>query len=835
MNEVRKWIDLTEHGIFLGDQRMADGVQRLVLLDMQDRGNTDKLSNIGFLPVVGSPHYENGIYYLHSDDQRLRARQLAAAFGIEKYSIVEMESAEIERVFREKITEKFGANINAVIKRSRHLGQNQVGHYVYESPAGRFIRLSTENAVVEGSQKAAKLGRPMFLRASNNEELRACAEGFIWKIRQGGKTTWSDLVRFAKIVYDKYTGSEEPSDEQLHSLQEAVEAASYRRFTAVAKQSDETAFKLASDFYYGMPTARMRTAESVFLQQYSTPLPLSVIAQRLLIGNDDTTGKTVIEPTAGNGGLVNLIPETVQIYGVELDSNRFEALRETGRIHAHLGDVTKIALRGVFGVEQGFDYTIANPPFGLMESPRAFDRIPSVRKLDHYIALQVLEARKNMGRSVVIFGADSALSDGTIKGGAKAFLNYIHDHYEVHGLTEVDGRLYSRQGAGYNVRLMIIGNKRPETIQVEMPEKLSIITDYEELWQWAGNVIKCYAVPAPIKKIVEPTVNVNEVDKDEPLFEGSEQTLNSALVEPWKMTLQDWNREISVNLAGSAISDTKRNSSSVVVSQIKRLEYLTYGVTDWAGEKLGAAQRGVVKLTTDELTEITDRLERPVTHRDVIDKALTEGKPVPQEVFADYPDLSAPAERHVNEFQAPYQAASKIGEATSMVPINMAGATYAALNDLESYFGAIDKYVAGKLRYNEEELPYYFSPEQVDAIGLAIKAVEEGRGIINADQTGLGKGRFVAAMLRYAKLNDKMPVFLTIKSELFTDIFRDINDIGSQHLFEKLFIFNDGESVKRFGTESEVLYRATTSQERKEALSRGMVEPGTDMVLATYS
>ncbi|WP_240533824.1 hypothetical protein [Aeromonas veronii] len=43
-----------------------------------------------------------------------------------------------------------------------------------------------------------------------------------------------------------------------------------------------------------------------------------------------------------------------------------------------------------------------------------------MRKLDHYI-LRALEARKDAGRSVVIFGADSAQSDGTIKGGAKAF------------------------------------------------------------------------------------------------------------------------------------------------------------------------------------------------------------------------------------------------------------------------------------------------------------------------------------------------------------------------------------------------------------------------------
>lgn len=889
MSKKQKWIDLAEHGIYLGDQRMADGKHRLVVLDMQDRGDPARLREIGFLPVVGSPRYDKGIYYLHGDDQRLRPKALAAAFGIESCPLVEVEPAEIDRVFREKITEKFGANLNALTMRSRPLGQNRAGQYVYESPAGRFIRLSSDNAVAEGSQQAAKLGRPAFLRASDDEELRACAEGFLWTIRQGGKTAWPDLVRFAKTVYGKHDRDEEPSDDQLHRLQEAVEAASYRRFMALASKPDEAAFRLATDFYYGLPTARMRTAESVFLQQYSTPLPMSVVAQRLLVGNDDLTGKSVLEPTAGNGGLVNLLPEAVRVFGVELDANRFAALREMGRIQPHLGDATEVEFRRVFGVEQGFDYTIANPPFGQMDTPKAFDKIPNVRKLDHYIPLRALEARKDAGRSVVIFGADSAQSDGTIKGGAKAFLNYIHDHYEVHGMTEVDGRLYARHGAGFNVRLLVIGDKRPEPIQAEVPEKLPIITSYDDLWQWAGHVIERYDAPKPEpvkKQIAEPSVSASALGGMEPVFgagaaavrpaeqdegpaaveaseqdaalpeqagpvkSGSEQseprapgTPNQAGVvesgaaqpasgagqsEPWQMTLQAWNSEVSASRAGS-------NSGSEAAARFKRLEFLKYGVTDWASEKLAAAQRGEVKLTQEELAEITDRLETPVTHRDVIDKALAEGKPVPQAVLSDYPDLSAPAERHVNEFQAPYQAASRIGEPTAMVPINMAGATYAALNDLESRFGGIDKYVAGKLQYDEEELSRYFSPEQVDAIGLAIKAVEEGRGIINADQTGMGKGRFVAAMLRYAKLNEKMPVFLTIKPELFTDIFRDISDIGSQHLFKKLFIFNDGESVKRFGTENEVLYRATTPQERKAALTSGAVEPDTDMVLATYS
>jgi len=1194
----RLWFDLSRIGVYLSVEKMADGEQRIVLLDMEGRGDPAKLREIGFQPVAGSSRYDKDIYFLQGN---VTSKALAPAFGLVKCPVVEVESSEVTAVFREKITEKFAANINAVIGRSRPLGQNRAGQYVYESPAGRFIRMSSAMAVSEGSVQAERLGQTAFLRASNDEELRACAEGFLWTIRQGGKTAWPDLVRFAKTVYGEQAEGGEPSGEQMHRMQEALEAASYRHFTVVASQPDDAAFKLGTDVYYGLPSARMRTAESVFLQQYSTPLPMSVIAQRLLLGNDDPAGKTVLEPTAGNGGLVNLLPESVRIHAVELDVKRFEALRETGRIEARLGDAVSTPFRTAFGVEEGFDYVIANPPFGQMDEARAFEQIPGVRRLDHYIPLQTLAARKDQGRTVLIFGADSAQSDGTVRGGAKHFLNWIHDHYEVLGLTEIDGRMYARNGAGYNVRMMVIGDKRPEPVQAEVPEKLPIVTSYDDLWRWADHAIENYNAPkpAPVKDNAEPVIDVFDTfDAAAPVFGAGEaamvvrevapeptpspewstdwppvylrrevssrvslavsdlhavrreladqkqvldgQSFSLALrdwqeeitklqvqlaeirelapqygvdpeeiieemggepdfsefgdpapadpvatpietpaaepaqaviqqlaadgtvlgtgeirltnslpsraviqddtgnlyivtrngggsdaigllrtldgvpftpgerpdfvfpaglvllperkgneglepdmrggpffftglcyeddwedvakyrpadlqqatvapeaspaadefarartleqrdvvlqrvqalvpqaesfestygrsqwvgrikhligsddylkvfvkdevvgdmakikvalakagsakdliaitdtlremasastpdnppaqrqgqtdAEPWQITLQAWNSEIEANRAGSGIGTMTRNVGSQAAAQAERLEFLRYGVTDWAREKLQAAQRGEITLTQDELGEITDRLETSVTHRDVIDKALGEGKPVPQAVLADYPDLSGPAERHVNEFQTPYQPASAIGEASAMVPINMAGSTYAALNDLESNHGRIDAYVADRLQYDEAELGRYFSPEQVDALGLAIRSVEEGRGIINADQTGMGKGRFVAAMLRYAKLNDKTPIFLTVKPELFTDIFRDVSDIGSQHLFKKLFIFNDGKDVMQYGTEDKVLYPRTSQREMKAVLASGELEPGTDMVLATYS
>lgn len=973
MATKQKWIDLAAHGIFLGDQKMADGKQRLVVLDMNDIGDPEKLREVGLVPFAGSPRYDRGIYYLQGDDQRLRPKALARAFGIESCLLVEVDREEIDRVFREKTLEKFGANIHAVTMRSKQLGYNRSGRLVYEGPAGRFIAVSGKNAIAEGSPQATSLGQSAFLRASDDAELRACAEGFLWYVRMGGKTAWPDVVRFARTVYSISQEEAEPSDEQLHRLQEAIEAAAYQHFTRMAKAPDEHAFKTATDFYYGLPTARMRTAQSVFLQQYSTPLPMGVIAQRLLIGSDALHGKTVLEPTVGNGGLLTLMPQTMRLFGNELDATRLGAIEESGRVNIHLGDATQISFQRVFGEADGFDYTIANPPFGELDSPRAFDKLPSVRRQDHFIALRTLEARKRGGRSVLIFGADSSRSDGTIRGGTKSFLNYIYDHYEVPGLVELDGRMYSRQGSGFNVRMLVVGARRAAPIQAHVPEKLTILTSYDEVWQWGERVIESYAMSSvdlavqdSDEVVVVPDISVAptfDVDAAARVFLGDATTVespgtdSSPLIdsaskevsrEPYTGDEQatatrtsarigeDHGEEAAASVQariyrewienngnppagmreqirmdprlddGEAdrllefadgwvnaeaptgeltsgndfrnepdsqgkqpdpiVHDAEPHDASVALSapqdtfvhpdgadrdpwQMSRAEWeqalaqadgarairLRGDVTTWAQEKLDLHEGGKAPLSEQELAEVMDRLNTPVTHRDVVEQALAAGKEVPASVLSDYPDMQVADERRVNEFQAPYQAASRVGEPSTMIPINMAGATYAALNALEARVGSVDEYVATKLRYPLDELGSYFSPEQVDALALGINAVEKGRGIINADMTGVGKGRYVAGLLRYAKLHGKKPIFLTITPELFTDIFRDINDIGSGELFKKLFIFNDGVNVKKFGTESEVLYRATTPAERETALKTGMLEPDVDLVLGTYS
>lgn len=98
-----------------------------------------------------------------------------------------------------------------------------------------------------------------------------------------------------------------------------------------------------------------------------------------------------------------------------------------------------------------------------------------------------------------------------------------------------------------------------------------------------------------------------------------------------------------------------------------------------------------------------------------------------------------------------------------------------------NYKMSVAEYVADKLRYNSiEDLCKAFAKEQIDAIATAIWNSENtGNGLIVADQTGVGKGRIGAGLIRYCILYmKKVPIFFTEKKHLINDMFRDLVDIG---------------------------------------------------------
>ena len=158
-----------------------------------------------------------------------------------------------------------------------------------------------------------------------------------------------------------------------------------------------------------------------------------------------------------------------------------------------------------------------------------------------------------------------------------------------------------------------------------------------------------------------------------------------------------------------------------------------------------------------------------------------------------------------------YPARSKSEQIGSVVPTNVAQ----TINEILHKFDDIDAYVQTKLGYEtKEELFNALASEQIDSVALAIYQIENGKALIIGDMTGVGKGRQAAAIIRYAVMSGKRPIFITEKPQLFSDIYRDLRDIGSADL--NPFILNSkGNEDPAMTDENGVVIYDTPKKESK--------------------
>jgi len=101
-------------------------------------------------------------------------------------------------------------------------------------------------------------------------------------------------------------------------------------------------------------------------------------------------------------------------------------------------------------------------------------------------------------------------------------------------------------------------------------------------------------------------------------------------------------------------------------------------------------------------------------------------------------------------YQRPYMAFSRVGEARTMLPANLQTPVQHYLTALEENFGRVDDFVSAELGMGIGTLAARFSPEQIDGIATMLSRVLIGRSSILADDTGIGKGRQLAAMAVWA-------------------------------------------------------------------------------------
>lgn len=142
------------------------------------------------------------------------------------------------------------------------------------------------------------------------------------------------------------------------------------------------------------------------------------------------------------------------------------------------------------------------------------------------------------------------------------------------------------------------------------------------------------------------------------------------------------------------------------------------------------------------------------------------------------------AEKAEEPRQQPYRPLSSVGVPKTMLPVALQAAQQKALEGLRMFmepYGGVDAWLARSLDVEIADLDLFFSPEQIDAIGLSWKAISTGRAFLNEDATGIGKGRSMAgaAALWVRSGEGRKVIYLTESGEINApDVLRDLRDSG---------------------------------------------------------
>ena len=624
----------------------------------------------------------------------------------------------------------------------------------------RFMKDVDTKAIDPWAEDAAPVGG----------DVKAMSDAFFKALNAGEKFK---TINAARRMASEAIGRK-LEDADLKVVEEAMELALVRASRVVVAKGGDKAetFDALTALYEAQPILAQRTGDSVRRQAYSTPAPLAYLASELAEIDGRTT---VYEPTAGNGMLL-IGADPKNVTANELDADRASRLRDA------LGDGATITVGSALDVAgpEGVDVVIENPPFGkllIQDTDKAtefgvpFGKGGKTTEIDHAIVAKSLESMADDGKAVLIVGGQKGDSQDARKAGyrgaGRAFWNWLYDNYNVTEHFTVSGDLYKRQGAAWPVDVIVIEGRGASKKLLPMAEAPSFYSDWAQLKGRADGT----------QSTLDP-----RGERDGGRDGGDPTGGNPDLA---GVSGEGGNAPSQVD-GGSGNAQGGTNADGSVGG--RGGDATLNGRPD--AEKPGGNGRGdagAVGNPAGESGPQVDGENRPAAGGEPRGDAGVQSGDAGG--VAGKRDRGA-SDRVNNEqetsLQVQYAPRSTAGFAVgTLVPKNMQTAMNNALDAISAEVGDIDEFVARELGYDvnrmlfgDKDAPGYFSAEQVDAIALSIYNIKKGGGFIIGDQTGVGKGRVVAAMMRWAEKNGRIPVFVTAKPGLYNAMVGDMRDIG---------------------------------------------------------
>ena len=612
--------------------------------------------------------------------------------------------------------------------------------------------------------------------------------------------------------------------------------------------------------YEARKASSTRTADSKERQAYSTPPPLAAIGAEAAMGTErDGTWVTIVEPTAGNGGLLAPLRSPDMILANELDAGRsarltdllIKEMRTAAQIFT--GDYAAEGFQNAIqdAAAKGKRAFLMNPPFGPADE--------SGYKLEHRIALKTIESAKP-GDTLFFIGAAPGRDAMKMTTGALAGVYTSGAFAKFHGELNrqgwkatlhfiADGALYRKMGASFPVEVLLMEKTNGKEQNPHMPMR-DIPARYSTWEQIRAAVAEMYEPGA--MTIGERVAAGLEANADaaraeaQGNAEASSPEVNAARVKETGEIRYRLSQDIELGLV---TPETGLPVSSVMVRTV-------YGKV-WDGEFAGVVHNptqlaGRILTLPSEIAEARIRTAdaivahlraNPANGFNVSPGYVSMG-PAMREAFESRWNAERPSsmEEAGGRAQVEYSPLSTVEVASPMkIPIELAGGIATALNDFaDRHPDGIDAFVAEKMGWSlGQTRDGRLDGSQIDALGLAIEKIDEGTGMIVGSMTGAGKGRVMASIMDYHRKQGRAPIFLTAQAKLFTDIWRDLTATGAADDLKPL-VLNDYKAPKSEDPDSVdedafTMPMFFTSVQRGSALSEGRLPQGANAIFLTYS
>lgn len=675
------------------------------------------------------------------------------------------------------------------------------------------------------------------------EERKLAEKKFIdvVNLQLGFKHKFNGIVELRKMA--ERIGLKDIKDTDLQELAETAIVKRARGIASSESTNDAVKFERIKTLYENQPSLNQRDSERVMKQQYSTPAPYAFLADMYVKGNGKVI-ESALEPSAGNGMLTIGLPMD-KVHVNDIDAQRLANLRRQGFKNVTSQDGTQPF------ADKDVDAVVTNPPFG-SATPKEYDGY-KISSLEGQMAINALESMKDDGRAAIIIGGKTEYAkNGSLNPKDKAFLGYLYSHYNVEDVINVDGGLYAKQGTNYPTRIILINGRRnydPEHKvfpPVEKDARAEAVKDYDELY----------------KRIEDDILRERGVQK-KPLGLSDRERISDVSGDSLRQKERGGNGVTNNKEHGSGpdgfisdlgtgggderpVGETERTPSEHMGdnTELESGRDSDFGADRGTGsassrlDNRGRVPEGSVDRNANETSNERgaggDRKQQGGQGRSSSSVQRTvpsregNGLGVKKEESPKR-ELNTEKVKYVPQSNNPFSL-------NSVIPADQARATKKALEKI----GDVDSFLVDELGYNDaDDMHHALASEQADSVALAIHQAKQGNAFIIGDMTGIGKGRQAAAMIRFAYKQGKIPVFITAKKALFSDMYRDLKSIGNSDLRPFIWAAKDKEhSADMTDSEGKLVYQLPSDKEQERVMDylqkNGKLPDGYDYIVTTY-